>query len=234
MRPSSRNKISLFAATAAMAISAGLVGMPAASAAVKPVEITGFTVKDMVFSSSKCSAHTITARGKVATNVDSFYADAAITRNGVLLDVLELDESDESGRVVICPQEGLGAYKVGPTNIYDDADRPAFDYWDNTSKTFYVRGKATSAISSARQGKVVTLKVSASYYNPSVSKYSALNAKGVKVQRKTTRGWTTIKTVNLAKGKASFRYTQKAKASYRAVVAQTSRTTAATSATTKR
>lgn len=235
MRPVARKKISLLAVGAVVSLAVGLVATPAASAAPRELDVTGFTVKDMVFSSSSCQYNNVTLRGKVAGSVTDFYVDADVTHYGALVDWAMFDDSDIRERIFVCDDDGLGPYKVGPSEVSGFTwDSDYFDYTDNTATTFYVRGKAKSAISSSRKGKVVTLNVSSSYYNPSVSKYSALNATGVQIQRKTTGAWKTIKKVNLKKGKASFKYTQAAKASYRAVVAQTTKTTAATSATTKR
>lgn len=235
MHTLTRKKIGWLAAGSAISLAAGVVGLPAASAAPRQLDVTGFTIKDMVFSSSSCQYNNVTVRGKVSGSVTDFYIDADVTRSGALVDWAIFDDSDLKDRLFICDTDGLGAYKVGPSDVSGfTADYDYFDYTDYSATTFYVRGKTRSGLASSRKGKVVTLNVSASYFNPAASKYSALNAKGVKIQRKTSKGWATIKTVNLSKGKSSFKYTQKAKASYRAVISQTAKTTAATSTTVKR
>lgn len=231
MRTSARVKIGLIATGAIVSLSAGLVAAPAASSATRPVDITGFSVKDMVFSSSGCKYNYVTAKGNVASTVDYFFADADVTRKGTLMTGAGFDEETDATRFLICPGEGLGAYKVGPTNVYGETADDSFDYLDGTTKTFYVRAKSIAGISTARKGKYVTVNVSAKYFKPTIDKYSYYSAAGVKIQRKTSSGWKTIKTVNLSKGKASYRYYQSAKASYRAVVPQYTMTTSATSVT---
>lgn len=231
MRTSARAKFSLLATGAVISLAAGLVAAPAATAATRPVDITGFSVKDMVFSSTGCKYNYVTALGKVAPSVDYFYADADVTRKGSLITTADFDEATDRTRILVCPGEGLGAYKIGPTNVYGETTSDYFDYLDGTTKTFYVRAKSIAGISTARKGKYVTVNVSAKYFKPTTGSYSYYNASGVKIQRKTTSGWTTIKTVNLSKGKASYRYYKSTKASYRAVVPQFTMTTAATSVT---
>lgn len=235
MRQSTRKKTSLLAAGAVISLAAGLIAAPAATAAPRPVDVTGFTVKDVVFSKPGCKSNTVTARIKTSKTVEDFDAGASVTRNGYWEDFLFFDKGSKSERMLLCDWQGLGAYKVGPADVsgytrgYD-----WFDFTDRTTKTFYVRGKAKAGISTARKGKYVTVKVSAKYYNPNAYGYSSFSPKSVKIQRKTTGGWKTIKTVNLKKGKASYRSYRSSKASYRAVVPQYSKATSATSATSRR
>ncbi|MGP5195579.1 hypothetical protein [Arthrobacter rhombi] len=234
MRSSTRKKTSLLSAGAVISLAAGLIAAPAATAAPRPVDVTGFTVKDMVFSKPGCKSNTVTARIKTSKTVEDFEADAIVTRNGYWEDLLFFDKSSKSERMLLCHGQGLGAYKVGPTDVYGATTTSWFDFTDRTTKTFYVRGKAKAGISTARKGKYVTVKVSAKYYNPNAYGYSSFSPKSVKIQRKTTGGWKTIKTVNLKKGKASYRSYRSSKASYRAVVPQYSKTTSAVSATSRR
>lgn len=234
MRQSTHKKTGLLAAGAVVSLAAGLIAAPAATAAPRPVDVTGFTVKDMVFSSWGCKYNTVTAKIKKSKTVEGFDAYADVTRSGLMQDLVGFNGGKKSDRTLICDSDGYGAYKVGPTDLYGETTTSWFDYTDRTTKTFHVRGKAKAGISTARKGKYVTVKVSAKYYNPNAYGYSYFSPKAVKIQRKTTGGWKTIKTVNLKKGKASYRSYRSSKASYRTVVPQYSKTTSATSATSRR
>jgi hypothetical protein len=189
----------------------------------------------MVFGAPGCKYNTVKVKRSLSRSVEDFYIDTDVTRNGYVKDFLWYSGSDTSERIFICDWEGLGAYRIGPSNVsaynwnYD-----SFDYVDRTGKTFYVRGKAKAGISSYRKGNYVTVKVTARYYNPSVSRYSYFSPSGVKIQRKTTSGWKTIKTVNLRNGGASYRTYKPGKAYYRAIVPQKTRTTADISGATRR
>ncbi|GAB3519608.1 hypothetical protein [Arthrobacter monumenti] len=235
MRHSARKKLGLLAVGAVLSLTAGLISVPAASAATRPVEVTGFTANNMVFSSSDCKYNTVKVKRTVSSSVEDFYIDTDVTRNGYIKNFLMFGGSDVSERMLICGSDGLGAYKIGPSDIFGYKSNYDFlDYTDRTAKTFYVRGKAKAGISSARKGNYVTVNVSARYYNPSAYKYSYYSPTGVKIQRKTTSGWKTIKTVSLSSGKASYRTYKPGKAYYRAVLPQRAKTTSDISATTLR
>lgn len=236
MRRSARTKLGLLAVGTAISLTAGLVSVPVASAANRPVEVTGFTAGNMVFGAPGCKYNTVKVKRSVSRSVEDFDIFTDVTRNGYVQDFLWFIGSDASERTMVCDSDGLGVYKIGPSDVsgYTHDFASAFDYTDRTAKTFYVRGKARAGISSYRKGNYVTVKVSARYYNPSVSRYSYYSPTGVKIQRKTTSGWKTIKTVRLNKGKASYRTYKPGKAYYRAVVPQKTRTTSDISGTTRR
>lgn len=236
MRKSARTKLVLLAIGTAVSLTAGLVSVPAASAANRPVEVTGFTAKNMVFGAPGCKYNTVKVKRNVSRAVEDFDISTDVTRNGYVEDFLWFSGSDRSERTLICDWQGLGAYKVGPSDVfgYTHDFARVFDYVDRTGKTFYVRGKAKAGISSARKGNHVTIKVTARYYNPSVSRYSHYSPTGVKIQRKTTSGWKTIKTVSLRKGTASYRTYKPGKAYYRVVLPQRTKTTSDISGTTRR
>lgn len=189
----------------------------------------------MVFGAPGCKYNTVKVKRSVSRSVDDFDIFTDVTRNGYVEDFLWFSNSDASERIFVCDWQGLGAYRIGPSDVSAFTwDYDFFDYVDRTGKTFYVRGKARAGISSYRKGNYVTVKVTARYYNPSVSRYSYFSPSGVKIQRKTTSGWKTIKTVNLRKGGASYRTYKPGKAYYRAIVPQKTRTTADISGATRR
>lgn len=236
MRHSARKKLGLLAAGAVLSLTAGLISVPAASGATRPVEVTGFTANNLVFSEPGCKYNTIKVKRTVSSSVEDFDIFTDVTRNGYVEDAAWYFGSDVSERIFICDWQGLGAYKVGPSDVFGFKRNyyTPFDYVDRTSKTFYVRGKAQAGISSSRKGNDVTVNVSARYYNPSAMRYSYYSPTGVKIQRKTSSGWKTIKTVSLQRGKASYRTYKPAKAYYRAVLPQRTKTTSDISGTTLR
>lgn len=235
MRKSARTKLVLLAIGTAVSLTAGLVSVPAASAATRPVEVAGFTASNMVFGAPGCKYNTVKVKRSVSRSVDDFDIFTNVTRKGYLEDFLWFSGSDVSERTLICDYQGLGAYRIGPSDVSGlKWNYSFFDYLDRSGKTFYVRGKARAGISSYRKGNYVTVKVTARYYNPSVSRYSYYSPTGVKIQRKTASGWRTIKTVSLNRGTASYRTYKRATASYRAVVPRKARTTADISGTTRR
>lgn len=197
-----------------------------ARASERPIDITGYKVADITVSDSNCRNLTVTASTQVKPDFVDSFAFIDITRNGGLVSMLGFEGRRISDRALICPSlEGLGTYKVGSADImaeygyYDsyfgDYMSDYSSYTDNTSKKFYVRGKAKSTLTAKRLGSRVLLTAKAEVYSPDKYRYSQYNAKGAKFQVKSGKTWKTIKSVNLAKGKATVTLTQSRKKTYR-------------------
>lgn len=211
----------------AITLVAGLLVTAApAQASERPIDITGYKVSNITVSDSNCRNLTITASTKVKKDFVDSFGSIDITRKGGLVGYLSFEGRKITDRAMICPSfNGLGAYKVGPADIfaeYEYYDSYFKEYWsdysdytDNTSKTFYVRGKAKSTLTAKRSGSKVTLTAKAQVFSPEKYGYAQYNAKGAKLQVKSGTSWKTIKTVNLAKGKATVTIKQSKKKSYR-------------------
>jgi hypothetical protein len=223
----------LCTATAAVVLLVLFIGgAPLAQASDREVDVTDFKVSDVVFDKDGCKNMQVTLKGTAWEEVDFdymwLYTD--VSRSGYLVDTLSFPEGETEDSAFICSWNGLGKYKVGPTEVtgytYDD-DR--FSFIDQTSKSFYVRGTAKTSISAKRSGSKVTLSAKATYYHPDSFSYRSHSPKGAKFQVKSGSKWKTVKTVSLSKGRASYSFKKSAKARYRVVLPQTSTVTAATS-----
>lgn len=209
----------------ALAVALLTVAAPA-QASERPIDITGYKVSDITVSDSNCRNLTVTASTKIKSDFVDSYGVVDVTRGGGVVDALWFDGRTITDRAMICPSvSGLGTYKVGPADIsaeyeyYDslfgDYMSDYSDYTDNTSKSFYVRGKAKSTLTAKRSGSKVTLTANAQVYAPEKYRYAQYNAKGAKLQVKSGTTWKTIKTVNLSKGKATIAIKQSKKKTYR-------------------
>lgn len=197
-----------------------------AQASDRPIDITGYKVSNITVSDSNCRNLTVTASTKVKSDFVDSFGSIDVTRNGGLVSMLGFEGRKITDRAMICPSfSGLGTYKVGPAEIFAEFDyydsyfgeywSDYRDYTDNTSKTFYVRGKTKSTLTAKRSGSKVTLTAKAQVYAPDKYRYTQYNAKGAKLQVKSGKTWKTIKTVNLSKGKATITVKQSKKKSYR-------------------
>jgi len=237
-----RNKT--LGATAALMLAGGLVlGGAPAQASNRPIDITGYTVADVVVANNKCKSVLVTAKAKHQKDFAFGGVDAFITRKGddvtsAGFDFENKKKTSANDRVEICPDDyGLGVYSVGPAyvfaffeykqdgTLYEDAR----DYWDNTKKSFNVRGQTKSSLSAKRSGKKVTLSVKASVYSPEKDRYIQYNPKNAKFQVKSGKTWKTVKTLKLAKGQASVTVSDAKKKTYRVTVPTASWAVATTS-----
>jgi len=218
------------AVTASLALLAGIA--PMAHAVDREVDVSDFKVSDVVFDKDGCKNVHVTLKGTAWQEVDYDYLwlNADVTRSGYLVDSLSFSEGETEDSAFICSWYGLGKYKVGPTDVTGFTyDNDYFSFTDQTSKSFYVRGKAKATVTAKRSGSKVTLSAKASYYHPDSFNYRSHSPKGAKFQVKSGSKWKTIKTVSLYKGRASYTFKKSTKASYRIVLPQTTTVTAATS-----
>lgn len=221
-----RARLRSVAAVAAATLALSLAPS-AATAATYPVDVTGFTVKDIVFGSSGCKYTTAYVKRTVSGTTD-YDISTDVTRYGALSDSLWFTPSNYSDRIMICDYEGLGAYRVGPSEIYD---WDSLNYWtDGTAKTFYVRGQAKLSTAISRSGSYVTLTANARYYSPAAYGYRAYSPQDVRVQKWTSTGWKTIRTVDFRSGRGYTKFYAPKWGKYRMVASQTTTTTVATSA----
>lgn len=227
-----------------IALLASIALAPSAEASTRPIDITGYTVADQVISSSGCryvSAKMTTAKKK---DFSWSFESHDVTRGGDIVTWLSSENGKGLSRMLLCPGlDGLGTYTVGPAEIdaaYTTVDRWGYEteeyrhYVDGTKKSFSVRGKSTSSLSSSRKGRTVTLTAKASSYDPAWGGYRKYNPKSAKLQVKSGSTWKTVKTVKLSSGKATVKVTSSATKQYRFTFPKTSTRTGATSGTVKR
>ena len=217
------------AVAAALALLAG--GTPPAHAAEREVDVTGFTVQDIVFDGFGCKNHPVALEGTAREDVDIEYLwmSADISRSRYLVSTVDFLPGETETRTLICSWYGLGKYKIGPTTVSGFTADEMFELTDPTSTSFHVRGKARASLGAKRSGNKVTLTAKATYYRPESLGYRNHSPKGAEFQVKSSTGWRTIATVDFAQGKASHSVSRSAKATYRVVLPQTTSVTAATS-----
>ncbi|WP_152345757.1 hypothetical protein [Brevibacterium sp. CFH 10365] len=195
----------------------------------------------MVISNSNCKYFNVYLKYK-KKNVDSWTVDADIAgRHGSATEAYFGNYTSPSNkdRAMVCPSlDGLGKYRMGPSEIdadYDDAEYNSYWYarTDYTKGYFYVRGKTYASLSSKRKGSTVTLTSSTKVYHPEHYGKIKYNPK-VKFQVKSGSKWKTLKTVTAKKGKATYKVKSKSKKAYRVTFSQVSWATGATSKSVKR
>ncbi|WP_461635757.1 hypothetical protein [Glutamicibacter soli] len=212
----------------------GLVGALAVAAAPaqaseRPIDITGYSVSSITVGDSSCRNIPVSASTKIKGDYVDSYGIIDVTRNGGVVHALWMEGRRVSDRASVCPSlYGLGAYKVGPADIFAE-----YDYWDSyfgeyfsdysdytdySSKTFYVRGKTKSTLKATRSGSKVTLTATAQVYSPEKYRYAQYNGKKAKFQVKSGNTWKTLKTVDLKKGTAKITVKQPKKKSYRLTI----------------
>lgn len=222
-----------------VAASLGLVitGAPGAAAASTSFDVTRLSATNIVVKDGNCQRTTVTMahtkRGIGSWDVDtdirragSWKASAYFYSNG----------NTRTNRVMICPSlDGLGRYRMGPSDIYASArnwrDRDVVRT-DKTSGSFYVRAHAKGAVSSSRNGQRVTLSISAQRYSLNHGRYRNYSPQAT-VQVRTNSGWRTVSTVNLASGRTNVVLNQRNARTYRVVVPATNTTTGFTRTVTR-
>ena len=220
-----------------------LIVCPAVSAeaATMSFDVTKLSAKNMVVSNGNCKYFDVHMKYK-KSKVDSWDVEADIAgRHGSTTSAYfgNYHSPSTKDRAMICPSlEGLGKYRIGPSEIsadYDDANYNSHWYarTDYTKGSFYVRGKTYASLASKRSGKTVTLTSTTKVYNPEKYGKVTYNPK-VKFRVKSGSKWKTIKTVTAKKGKATYKVKTKSKKTYRVTFGQISWATGATSKTVKR
>lgn len=224
-------------ATAVVALIGGLfLGASPAQASNRPIDVTGYSVADVVVSNDNCKSILVTAKAKFQKDFMDGDALAVIVRNGddvaaPYFDFANKKMTSSNDRVEICPWlTGLGVYTVGPADVWAryayKEDGESFGavrtYWDNTKTSFNVRGKTTSSLTAKRSGKKVTLTAKATVFSPEKDRYAQYNPKNAKLQVKSGKTWKTIKTLKLNKGKASITLKDSKKKTYRVTVPKAS------------
>lgn len=220
-------------ASAVVALIGGLVlGAAPAQASNRPIDVTGYSVANLVISNDSCKPVLVKAKAKFQKDFNFGDAQAVIARKGddVANPSFYFDNkkmTSASDRVDICPRDyGLGVYTVGPAEIWaqylykenGDTLSNSRSYWDTTKKSFNVRGKTKSTLTAKRSGKKVTLTAKASFFSPEKDRYAQYNPKNAKLQVKSGKTWKTIKTLKLNKGKAAVTLKDSKKKTYRVTV----------------
>lgn len=236
-------RISALSATLVAALV--LVSTAPALASERPIDITGYTVKDVVVKNGGCVNLSVKAKTKTQNDYLDSSGTIDVTRGGTLVDWMSLDDTEITDRAYLCPSlDGVGTYKVGPADItayymywdsyYEEWDYDTRSYTDYTTTSFNVRGHAKANLSAKRSGGKVTLQASASWYKPSAYQYVAHNPKQAKFQVKSGSTWKTVRTVNFKNGKASVTVNDRKAKQYRVVLPQGNTVTSATSKTVKK
>ena len=227
-------KRALVASFAALALSVG----PAVSAeaASMSFDVTKLSATNMVISNDNCKYFTVYLKYK-KDNVGYWSVDSEIAgRHGSTTEAYfgSYKNPSTKDRNMICPSlDGLGKYRIGPSEVSVDNDYSWDAFTDHTKGYFYVRGKSYASLSSKRKGRTVTLTSSTKVYHPEhygKIKYSPK----VKFQVKSGSKWKTLKTVSAKKGKATYKVKSKSKRYYRVTFSQVSWATSATSKSVKR
>ncbi|MEY9258784.1 hypothetical protein ABH903_001806 [Brevibacterium epidermidis] len=226
-------KRALVASVAVLALAVG----PAVSAeaATMYFNVTKLSASDMVISDSRCKNFNVYLEYK-KKNVSSWSVDSEISGEYGSSDANFSNYTSPSNkdRASICPTlDGLGKYRIGPSEVDIDNDYNWDAFTDHTKGYFYVRGKTYASLSSKRSGSTVTLTSSTKYYNPEWGEKRNYNPK-VKFQVKSGSKWKTLKTVTAKKGKAVYKAKSKSKRYYRVTFSQVSWATGATSKSVKR
>lgn len=228
-------------ATSSLVVAGLLATAAPAQASEKPVNIIGYKVKDLVISSDDSRDIYPSAKVKKQRDFESFSAEVQLKRNGVT-EYQEVFEGTNPGLLVVNPRySGLGKYSVGPAEVVasywtNKAEGSTYSqqYWDLTSTSFYVRGKTKSTLKAQRKGSKVTLTAKATVFSPERDRYIAYNAKNAAVQVKSGKKWKTVKKVNLKKGQAVVKLTDKKAKSYRVVIPKATWAIATTTKTVKK
>lgn len=227
-------KRALVASVAAILLAIG----PAVSAeaASMSFDVTKLSASNLVISNDNCKYFNVYLKYK-KKNVDSWTVDSEIAgRYGYTTEAYFGNYTSPStkDRNMICPSlDGLGKYRIGPSEVSVDNDYSWDAFTDHTKGYFYVRGKSYASLSSKRKGRTVTLTSSTKVYHPEHYGKIKYNPK-VKFQVKSGSKWKTLKTVTAKKGKAVYKAKSKSKRHYRVSFSQVSWATGATSKSVKR
>lgn len=216
-----------------------LISAAPAQAAQRPIDVTGFTVSNMVVSSSDCHQVKVTMKSKKKIKLDDWWISTNLSQRGRTIDSAWFD-GHSTDYVQVCPPlYGLGAYTLGASKVsaswYGPEDHYGYQpyeyssYWDETRKTFYIRGKTKSSLTAKRSGSTVTLTAKVSVYAPEKFRWAQYNPTA-KLQVKSGKTWKTVKNLKLKNGKAIVTLKDKKKKTYRVTAPQVSW---ATSTTTK-
>lgn len=216
-------------ATIALALGLVLTSAPAqAKENQKALDVTSYSVSDVVFSNSECKDVSIRPliKKRIATAYD-WDVQFDVSFKGNKLNYGQTDPSVTYDKVTLCPESdtgfGLGKFTVGPAEVYSkytykqngDNEWSDLDYMDYTKKNFYVRGAVKSNLSAKRKGAKVTLSTSASVFAAEKGRWQQYNPKNAKLQVKSGKTWKTVKTLKLNKGKASVTLKDSKKKTYR-------------------
>ncbi|WGW13221.1 hypothetical protein LWF01_05490 [Saxibacter everestensis] len=230
-------KKALFVGATSLALVAGTIST--AQAAPRPVDITGYSVKDVVFDRAGCQRVPVKVKARIDKTVDreSLSAIVELARGKyIYTDEGYAFTDGSSGEALICDDDGYGKIKVGPAEVDGMLKNSEDEFYskDKTTSSFHVRVKAKAALNAKRSGSKVVLTASASRFNEHTDAYKAYSPKKAKIQVKSGTKWKTVKTVDLKKGKATYTVKRKSKASYRLTFDQVTWATGATSKSVKK
>lgn len=215
-------------ATIALALGLVLTSAPAqAKENQKALDVTSYSVSDVVFSNSECKDIAIkpVLKKRIST-ADEWSINFGVWFKGNELETGQIIKGNSYDKVNVCPDDigfGLGKYTVGPADVYAEYtykqngynEWSYLHYMDYTKKSFYVRGAVKSNLTAKRKGTKVTLSTSASVFAAEKDRWQQYNPKNAKLQVKSGKTWKTVKTLKLNKGKASVTLKDSKKKTYR-------------------
>lgn len=201
---------------------------PAASAATGPFDVTALKFDNIRVASNACrytdgvASHNATGPGTWDIDVD-----VEVWRGSTYIDSAWLFDDapgEVTGDYLWCPFEGLGTFRVGPSQVswwWEDADFN-FDYGnftDSTTGSFTARQVSGISLAIARSGSRLTHSVLLRRYSVSASSWVRWRYKTVSIQRRTADGWVTIARPETNRfGRATVVRYSSAKRTYRATV----------------
>lgn len=233
-------RVAMIALGIAFALLATLSLAPAAEASSRPIDFLSYSVPDKVISSRGDVRLPVTVKVKKEKDYLGHKADHYISPSPGVDDTLYSSNRQkiEPFETYLSRNKELGKYTISKTSV--TASYRCYDsYWgwheckksytDRTTKSFYIRAKSKTSMTSSRKGKTVTVNIKSTSFNLDANKYTAYNAKNAKLQVKSGKTWKTIKTVPLKSGRATVKITSSTKKQYRFTYDKTSTRTGATS-----
>lgn len=232
--------------SAIAALFAGLIVVvsgSSASADDPSRDIWGITSGKRVVNSNSCRYVTVTARTNLRED-DVLDIDTEVWlggRNTGSFSLSHVGAGRLRGQYYHCPSEGLGRFRIGPTQISVwDGDYNVYSYMDGSSGSFVAKQASRfTKLKASRSGSKVTIKSNPQFWasnypgewtpftTANVSK-SYRSSTAFRLQRRNANGtgsWRTVKTAKAPKNKTLvFKVTTKRKYQYRIVLNETTRT----------
>lgn len=214
-------------------------------------DIWGIRGADRVINSDSCRYVTVTASTNINPD-DLLSVDAEVWRGSENVGTVSLDHTSAGrlrGQYYHCPYEGVGTFRVGPSEISmwtNDYDLNS--HMDYSKGSFVVKqASRIRGVKSSRKGSTVTIKANPQYYATGWdSGWTAINTdstdkpkkKVFRLQRRNANGtgsWRTIKRAASQKGKTlTLKVKASKKAQYRVVFNETRYTFSSTSKVVRR
>ncbi|GAB3435582.1 hypothetical protein [Flindersiella endophytica] len=208
--------------------------LPAARADVPIADITGFRAQNLSVASIGCQSVPVTMTVSIDPSVWYLDVSTSIYRGTTRIGH-QWFQPNAVTNWHWCPKvEGLGVFRVGPSDVLAYTDTDTVNASDATSTTVSIKARTTMTISTARSGKYVTVTARPRYYSVNSGAYTKWTGATVGFQYRLP-GTTTWKSAGTATSNSTYGIaTKKVYASssryWRAVVSQSTTKWSATSA----